>query len=119
MDSNELKFAIKELSKDEIHKKKLLVENLKSFEKYFDPVYHVNNILPPELPITFKLNDLLDNTIIDATHVINKRIKQQSEGSLLLKSGGSMVTKLVSKSVLTNKTKIKAIGLAIIKNILK
>lgn len=119
MDSNELKLAIKELDKKHIHKKALLIENLNSFTKYIDPVYHVKNALPPKLPIGFKINDLLDETIVDATEIINKKIRDQSDGSILLKSGGSMVTKIVSKAVFSNRTKIKAVSLAIIKNLLK
>ena len=119
MDSNELKLAIKELDKKHLHKRAILIENLNSFKKYLDPVYHVNNALPPKQPITVKINDLLDETILDATEIINKKIKEQSEGSILLKSGGSMATKIVSKTLHSNKTKIKAISLAIIKNILK
>ena len=119
MDTNELKHAIKELDKKEIHKKLILIENLKSFEKYLDPVYHVKNALPPKLPVGLKINHLLDETILDVTHVINKSIKEQAEGSILLKTGGSVVSKIVNKKMLSNKTKIKAISLAIIKNILK
>ena len=119
MDANELRLAIKELDKKQIQKKSILIENLRSFEKYFDPVYHVNNALPPKLPVSLKINGLLDETILDATHLLNSKIREQVDGSLLLKSGGAMVIKAVSKSVLSNKTKIKAISLAIIKNILK
>ena len=119
MDSKELHSAIKELNKEEILRKNKLLADLKSFEKYFDPVYHVKNSLPPTMPVGFRLNGLLDETIIDATHVINNKIQEQSQGSILLKSGTTMITKVVSKSVLSNKTKIKAISLAIIKNLLK
>ena len=119
MDSTELKLAIKELDKKHLNKKLKLIENLKSFKKYLDPVYHVNNALPVELPVTYKINELLDNTIFDATQVIKNKITEQSKGSFLLKSGGSMVSKMVDKTLLSNKTNIKAISLAIIKNILK
>ena len=119
MDTNELKHAIKELDKKQMHKKLILIENLKIFEQYLDPVYHVKNALPSKLPVGLKINHLLDETILDVTQIIDRSIKKQAAGSILLKSGGSMVSKIVNEKVLSNKTKIKAISLAIIKNILK
>ena len=118
MDTTELQILIKELNKKSIQKERLLKENIKSFNKYLDPVYHINNVLPDEVPITFKLNNLLDETISDATHVLNNKISAQTGNSFLLKSGTSMVTKMVSKTVFSNRNKIKAVGLAILKNIL-
>lgn len=118
MDTIELQKLINELNKKSIQKENLLKENIKSFNKYFDPVYHINNALPAKVPVTFKINNLLDETISDTTAALNNKIIAQTSGSFLLRSGTAMVTKMVSKTVHSHRNKIKAVGLAILKNIL-
>lgn len=117
MDSIQLQNLIRQLDKKSTQKEIVLKENLKNLNKYFDPIYHINNILPNKIPLTAKINSLLDETIIDATHVLNNKIDAQASGSFLLKSGSKMVTKAVHKTISSNRNKIKAVGLAIIKNI--
>lgn len=118
MNANDLQKAIQDLDKKRTEKEKILLNNLGGFRKYFDPVFHMNNILPKEIPITVKINKLLDNTITDANQVINGKIYNYSNDSFLLRSGGNMVSNIVSKKINMNRNRIKAISLAIIKNIL-
>ena len=117
MNTRELQISIKDLDKKCGDKEKILLNNLRGLKKYFDPVFHIQNALPIQLPIACKINILLDNTISDATHAINNKIVNYSNDSFLLKSGKSLVTRMVTKTVYTNRRSIKAISLSVIKNI--
>ena len=117
MDTTDLQKAIQNLNKKRTEKEKVLLENFAGFKKYLDPVYHINNALPLEITISAKINKILDNTINDATHAINGKIINYSNDSFVMRSGGTMVSNLVSKKIDTNRNKIKAISLAILKNI--
>ena len=118
MNTTDLQKAIQNLDRKRADKEIVLLENLGGFEKYFDPVFYMNNALPAEVPITVKINKLLDNTISDATQVINGKISNYTNDSFILRSGGNMVSNIVGKKINTNRNRIKAISLAIIKNIL-
>lgn len=118
MNSKELQRAIQDLNKKRVAKEKTIMENLNGFRKYFDPVFYVKNTLPTAIPISIKVDNLLNNTISDSTYAINDKIIAYTNDSFLLRSGTSVVTNMITKTVHTNRNKIKAISLAIIKNIL-
>ena len=118
MNTTDLKKAIQDLDLKRTEKEKVLLEHLGGFKKYFDPVFHMNNALPKKISLSVKINTLLDNTITDTTYLINGKISNYSNDSFILRSGGNMVSNLISKKINKNRNRIKAISLAILKNIL-
>ena len=118
MNAIELQKAIGKLDEKRICEEEILLKSFTSLRKYFDPVYHMKNMLPPDFPVAVKVNNVLNDSLNQVTYLINNKIITYSKDSILLKSGTKMLTNMVNKTVKINSIKIKAISLAIIKNIL-
>ena len=116
-DSKGLIKAIDALNERRIVEENKLLDKLYLIKQHLDPVYQVNKLLPRKVPVAEVLNKLLDESIIDATNLITNKLNAQSTDSLLKKTGSSFLQLTISKVVFNNTYKIKAISLAILKNI--
>jgi hypothetical protein len=114
----ELLKAIDNLNNRKIIEENNLLNKLYGIKQQMDPVFQVNKLLPRKVPAVEVLNNLFDETIIDATHLITDKLNARSTYSLLKKTGSNFLQLTISGIVNNNAYKIKAISLAILKNII-
>jgi hypothetical protein len=114
----ELLKAIDNLNNRKIIEENNLLNKLYGIKQQMDPVFQVNKLLPRKVPAVEVLNNLFDETIIDATHLITDKLNARSTDSLLKKTGSNFLQLTISGIVNNNAYKIKAISLAILKNII-
>lgn len=116
-DSKKLTQAI-----DKLNEQKKVVENklLSDFfmiHQYMDPVYQINKILPRKLSTGEGLNNLIDNSIEGAADAIKLKFNPHPKDSFTKIAGNNLLKNAITMTVNKNSFKIKAIGLAILKNV--
>jgi len=116
-DSKSLLQAIKILdAKLEVHENQIL-NNISSIKQALDPVQNVTKLLPRKVLVGETLNNLIDELIIDAGDFLVYKIATPSNNSIFKVAGNTVLEKSIHMAVSKNSFKIKAISLAIAKNI--
>jgi len=116
-DSKSLLQAIKILdAKLEVHENQIL-NNISSIKQALDPVQNVTKLLPRKVLVGETLNNLIDELIIDAGDFLVYKIATPSNNSIFKVAGNTALEKSIHMAVSKNSFKIKAISLAIAKNI--
>ena len=118
-DSKDLTKAINALNHQRIAQENQLLDNLAVVKGYFDPAYQINRLLPRKVPVGKTINNILDESLMNAAYDVTDKLIPASPNSMVKTMGHNFFQKLLSSAVDKNGFKIKAIGLAIIKNIFK
>ena len=120
MQSNNLNQEIIQLSRRKVEQENQLVDNIKSVKKLFDPIFLVKKILPSPMPAApVFINNLMDKSIYG---IANKFIKQtgiSNSSSFIERKTKNALEQIIIKVVTNNRYKIKAIGIAVLKNLIR
>ena len=114
-DSKQLAKAIDLLESKKASEEDRVVKNLYAAKKYFDPVYHVNSLLPRKVPFREALNAAMSESIMDAASF---GFGAKPKDSFFKKARKSIIRKTALTVLNKNSSRIRAVGLAILKNIM-
>ena len=116
-DSRELSQAIARLdAKLGVHQNEIL-NNISLMKNALDPVEKVNKLLPRKVTIGETLNNLIDESIMDVADLVIYKLAIPSNNSFIKVAGNTILKNSINIAVSKNAFKIKAISLAIVKNI--
>ena len=106
--------AINELQTKKAIEEDKIIKDLYIAKQYFDPVYHVNSLLPRKVPLREALNATIAESIFGAA---TYGFKARPKDSFLKRAKNNFLRKAALRVLDKNSNKIKAVGLAILKNI--
>lgn len=113
----ELTKAIDDLDKLQMDKEDELLLNIESIKNSFDPVIQLDKLLAHRKnPAPQLFDQLIDHSIEGATNYITNKAGL-GNNSFIEKKAGSFLQDGIYKVFANNRYKIKAIGIAILKNI--
>ena len=116
-DSRELSQAIARLdAKLGVHQNGIL-NNISLMKNALDPVEKVNKLLPRKVTIGETLNNLIDESIMDVADLVIYKLAIPSNNSFIKIAGNTVLKNSINRAVSKNAFKIKAISLAIVKNL--
>ena len=113
----ELTKAIYDLDKLQMDKADILLHNIETIKNSFDPVFQLNKLLANSKNRAPQLFDhLIDQSIEGATHFITNKAGLGND-SFIERRASSFLQDGIYNVFKNNRYKIKAIGIAILKNI--
>jgi len=116
-DSKELSQAIERLHvKLGLHENEIL-NNISRLNQALDPVEIVKNLLPRKVTVGETLNNLIDESIMDVADLVIYKLAIPSNNSFIKIAGNTVLKNSINRAVSKNAFKIKAISLAIVKNL--
>ncbi len=116
-DSKALLQAIEKLNAKLVVHKYEILNNISVIKHALDPVQNINKLLPRKVPVGKALNNLIDESIMDAAELLVYKLATPSNNSIFKVAGNTIIKNSVNMAVSKNSFKIKAISLAIVKNI--
>ena len=112
-----LLIAIENLkSRGKLHHQNLK-KNYKLINDIYSPIYQINKILPKPISVGFRINEVMDEVIIDGARSLTKLVKYKESDSLIKNSTNNLLNNTIKLLLNKNKLKIKVYTLAILKNI--